>query len=119
MNFWDQDDSGFVDFDEFVKGTMLIMNSELAHQVLFLKHDLHSYGQRILDKVEKIEGRRYQCLEAGGPPEEGRESIRKSERRLSQEKSQHNGNIQEAADSHTQAKDNASPVSMEDLQRLL
>eukprot|EP00747_Dinoflagellata_sp_TGD_P033991 gnl/TRDRNA2_/TRDRNA2_136975_c1_seq2.p1 gnl/TRDRNA2_/TRDRNA2_136975_c1~~gnl/TRDRNA2_/TRDRNA2_136975_c1_seq2.p1 ORF type:complete len:871 (-),score=146.59 gnl/TRDRNA2_/TRDRNA2_136975_c1_seq2:49-2424(-) len=54
MEFFDKDQSGVLDFSEFVDGAMSIMNSELATQVMFIKYDLHSATERILKACECI-----------------------------------------------------------------
>merc|ERR1719193_1142942 len=49
---WDVDNSGSLDWDEFVKGATAVKLSEGNRQLMFIQYDLHTYGSAILRKVD-------------------------------------------------------------------
>eukprot|EP00397_Hematodinium_sp_SG-2012_P001168 GEMP01001169.1.p1 GENE.GEMP01001169.1~~GEMP01001169.1.p1 ORF type:complete len:1624 (+),score=210.31 GEMP01001169.1:37-4908(+) len=48
---FDVDGDGMVSFEEFKRGAVSIMSSRGNRQLMFIQHDLHSYGSAILQKV--------------------------------------------------------------------
>ena len=55
MQPWDSDNSGTLDFREFVEGAMRIRKSEESQLLLMLQHDLHGYSRTLLDQLSRLE----------------------------------------------------------------
>jgi hypothetical protein len=64
MQLWDSDNSGTLDFREFVEGAMRIRKSEESQLLLMLQHDLHGYSRTLLDQLSRLEN---QLVSMQGP----------------------------------------------------
>eukprot|EP00747_Dinoflagellata_sp_TGD_P067294 gnl/TRDRNA2_/TRDRNA2_155206_c0_seq2.p1 gnl/TRDRNA2_/TRDRNA2_155206_c0~~gnl/TRDRNA2_/TRDRNA2_155206_c0_seq2.p1 ORF type:complete len:734 (+),score=103.13 gnl/TRDRNA2_/TRDRNA2_155206_c0_seq2:30-2231(+) len=54
VKIWDEDESGTIDFSEFVSGAMALMHDDVSRQITFLRLDLQSYGDNLTRLAEEI-----------------------------------------------------------------
>mmetsp|Transcript_56826 Transcript_56826/g.160340 ORF Transcript_56826/g.160340 Transcript_56826/m.160340 type:complete len:386 (+) Transcript_56826:2-1159(+) len=51
MQFWDYDNSGSIEFDEFVNGLQELRHSGSNQKLLLLHHDIQAYGEQVLSAI--------------------------------------------------------------------